>query len=165
VAVARLTHEKGLERAIAAVAQARAQGTPLTVHLVGDGPLRDTLQQQAADSGVTDYVIFHGSQINPYPYIRQADVLVVPSHHEAAPMVIDEAVSLGIPVLTTATTSAKEMVPDRGAGWVCTNTDEAFVHALCRIAADPASLRSVSRCTSPATNEAALIGWDTLMRF
>ena len=80
-------------------------------------------------------------------------------------MVIDEAVSLGIPVLTTATTSAKEMVPDRGAGWVCTNTDEAFVHALCRIAADPASLRSVSRCTTPATNEAALTCWDTLMRF
>lgn len=45
-------------------------------------------------------------------------------------MVIDEAVSLGLPVLTVRTTSSEEMVTARNAGWVCDNDQAALNEAL-----------------------------------
>ena len=166
VMVARLAHEKGLERAIDAVALAKGRDIPLTLHLVGDGPLRGSLERRAADRGVADRVVFHGGRENPYPYIRCADLLVVASYHEAAPLVIDEAVCLGVPVLTTATISAREMVTDRGVGWVCDNTDDALADALCRLAADPAALAAMRRTVDAAAvdNGAALAAWDALVQ-
>ena len=61
---------------------------------------------------------------NPYGYIRAADILLIPSLSEAAPLVIGEAAALGVPVLTTETTSAHEMVEQSGYGWVCENSEE-----------------------------------------
>ena len=52
------------------------------------------------------------------------------SYHEAAPMVIDEACALGLPILTTETTSAHDMVAERQCGWVCENTDMSFIGKL-----------------------------------
>ena len=43
---------------------------------------------------------------NPYGYMRAADVLLIPSFSEAAPMVIHESALLGTPILTTETSSA-----------------------------------------------------------
>ena len=152
VLVARLTHEKGVDRAIAAVAEANNRGVAVHLHVVGDGPLRESLQQQAAQLGVADAVHFYGEQTNPYRYVQPADFLLVSSYHEAAPMVIDEALSLGVPVLTTATTSAKEMVTARHGGWVCENTLSALTDALVQVASDPVGLAAI---------KAALVGpWD-----
>lgn len=54
--------------------------------------------------------------------MRNADLLLITSFNEAAPMIIDEAYCLGIPILSTATTSAREMILERGCGWVCENS-------------------------------------------
>ena len=56
--------------------------------------------------------------------------VVQPAEDEAAPMVIDEARCLGLPVLSTATTSAQEMIIDRGCGWVCDNSQFSINHSL-----------------------------------
>lgn len=165
VMVARLTHEKGIDRALKAVAYTIEAGVPLQLHMVGDGPLRNTLQQQAIQLGVTDAVCFYGEQSNPYPYMQAAHLLLMTSYHEAAPMVIDEAVSLGVPVLTTETSSSQEMVAERQAGWVCANTQEAINEALCRIAADRSSLEAVRNRLKavPLNNERALSRFDRVV--
>lgn len=136
VAVARLTHEKGLERAVRAVAVAQSQGLPVVLHFVGDGPMRRSLEELAEQEGVASMVVFHGQQENPYRYMKSADLLLLSSFHEAAPMVVEEARCLGLPVLTTATTSSQEMVLDAEAGWVCENDQEALNQLLCRVAGD-----------------------------
>ena len=46
---------------------------------------------------------------NPYGYIKAADLLLIPSYNEAAPLVIGEAAGLETPILSTETSSAKEM--------------------------------------------------------
>jgi glycosyltransferase involved in cell wall biosynthesis len=58
-----------------------------------------------------------------------ADYLLVPSLNEAAPMVFDEAIVLGVPVITTNTTSATEMIGNQY-GIVCENSQEGLVSAL-----------------------------------
>ena len=47
-------------------------------------------------------------------------------------MVFGEASTLGVPVLTTDTLSARELVESRGVGLVCENRDEAIYEMLCR---------------------------------
>jgi len=62
--------------------------------------------------------------------MKNADLFLMTSYHEAAPMVIDEARALGLPILTTETTSAHDMVTDRHCGWVCENSQSAINTAL-----------------------------------
>jgi glycosyltransferase involved in cell wall biosynthesis len=71
-----------------------------------------------------------GEQVNPYRYIKNADYFLLPSFHEAAPIVFDEAAILGVPVLATKTLSAVEMIENRRAGFVCENSTEAIYDML-----------------------------------
>lgn len=158
VTVARMTPRKGVDRAIRALAAARQAGHPLVLHVVGDGPKRDSLQQLAEELAVTEWVIFHGEMSNPYPYIKQADFMLLTSYHEAAPMVIEEARCLGVPVLSTEIISTKEMVTEAQAGWVCDNDQAAIDEMLCRVLADRDGLAAVKHRlqTTPMDNSEAL---------
>lgn len=158
VTVARMTPRKGIDRAIRAVAKAREAGHPIVLHVVGDGPQRSALQQLAADLAITEWVIFHGEKSNPYPYIQQADFMLLTSYHEAAPMVIEEARCLGVPVLSTEIISTKEMVTEAQAGWVCANDQAAIDDTLCRVLSDPDGLTAIQQRlrTTPMDNRVAL---------
>lgn len=134
VAVARLSHEKGIDRAIEAAVIARSKGLPAMLHIVGGGKEREKLEKLVLGLGAEDYIRFYGEQGNPFRYMKNADFLFMTSYHEAAPMVIEEAVSIGVPVLSTATTSTDEMVLKTGAGWVCENDQDAVNEAFIKIA-------------------------------
>ena len=56
-------------------------------------------------------------------------------------MVIEEAEVLGLPVLTTRTTSSEEMVIRQDCGWVCENTQEAIKQTLTEIISDSDALQ------------------------
>ena len=141
--VARLAHEKAIERAIAATAAARDAGFAFRLHLVGGGGMEKALRELTAQLGLEDRVVFHGERSNPYPYMAGADLFLLTSYHEAAPMVIDEAVCLGLPVLTVKTTSSREMVTLRQAGWVCDNDQAALNEALLGLLKEPQQIETV----------------------
>lgn len=128
--VARLAHEKGVERAIAAAAAAVKDGYALELHIVGSGAKEQALKEQVQRVGGEAYVHFYGAQKNPYRFMENADFLWITSYHEAAPMVIEEAACLGLPTLSTRTSSSEEMIEARGCGWVCDNTQEGIEKAL-----------------------------------
>lgn len=128
--VARMTKEKGIDRGIIAVAQAIKNGSKIKYHIVGEGILHDYLVDLSKKMNVSEYVMFYGEDNNPYKYMRQADVLLIPSYHEAAPMVIEEAACLGLPVLSTKTISADEMLSKTGYGWVIENDQESINQAV-----------------------------------
>ncbi len=130
IMVARLSGEKGIDRAIMAVRFLKDKGISLMLHIVGDGILRDSLELMVRTLNLEDTVFFYGGTDNPYRYMKNADLLLITSYHEAAPMVIDEACCLGIPILSVNTTSAKDMIVDRKCGWVCDNSQEALNEAM-----------------------------------
>lgn len=143
VMVSRLAHEKGVERALEAMAVAVGKGIPAVLHIVGGGPMESFLRQRTAELNITEFVRFYGEQRNPYRYMKHADLFLMTSFHEAAPMVIEEAVSLGVPVLTVETTSSLEMVAQRERGWVCANRQEALNEMLMQVLGDPGLLQAV----------------------
>ena len=154
--VTRLAHEKGVERALEAVAFAKKSGIAVRLHLVGDGAMRQTLQELTATLGIEDSVVFYGEQRNPYRFMLHADLLLMTSFYEAAPMVIEEAASLALPTLTTQTTSSREMIGQ--CGWICENSQEAINEALCCVLSDQDSLQRMKQKLSRrnADNVAAL---------
>lgn len=143
VTVARLAEEKGIERAIEAVEYCKSKGLELRYHVVGGGDQEGKLRELVEEKGLSDAVIFYGEQKNPYPYIKGADLFLLPSYHEAAPMVFDEAASLGVPVLATATTSTEDMLERSGYGIVCPNSSEGIKTGLEALLRNRAKLEAV----------------------
>lgn len=72
--------------------------TQVTLHIVGDGEQREFLQSQVLNLNLGKRVIFHGTQGNPFPYMKQADLVVLSSAFEGFPNVLIEAIAVGTPV-------------------------------------------------------------------
>jgi glycosyltransferase involved in cell wall biosynthesis len=145
IIVARLSREKGIDRAIRAVANAIEKNIPVRLHIVGGGSLATELSELARELGVSDNVFFYGEQGNPYRYMKNADLLLISSYHEAAPMVIDEAICLGLPILTTETTSSYDMVTSGEYGFVCENSLDALMTAFVNIAFNKEELMATKK--------------------
>ena len=149
LSVCRLSPEKGLLRCIPIMRRLRDEGFAFTWHIVGDGPCRHALENAVTEQGLAEIVVLHGEQKNPYAYMEHSDFLFLPSYHEAAPLVLEEACYLGLPILATDTSSARELTGSRA--MLCGTDDDALADALrqflsektyekLRCAADRASL-------------------------
>lgn len=118
ITVARLSGEKRLIQGIEIIEKLRNKGYDVEWHIVGGGPLEKEIKRKIIEIKAEKYIFLEGEQKNPYRYIKNADYLFVPSLHEAAPMVFDEAACLQVPVITTDTLSAEELVKERAIGLV-----------------------------------------------
>lgn len=144
--VARFGKEKGILRGIQAVAQLGEARENLQYSIIGNGTEYAKAADMIVQLGLTSTVQLLGEQENPYPYLKAADLLLIPSVSEAAPMVIGEAACLGTPILTTKTSSAEEMVTQTGYGWVCENSLEGIREGLANLIEKP-ELRKVRKAT------------------
>ena len=106
VAVGRFSHEKGFDLLLQSMAMFRRVFPSSTLTLVGDGPDRSALEVMRDKLGMANCVHFVGSKRNPYPYIKHANLLVLPSRCEALPNVVLEAIALGTRVAATNCTAA-----------------------------------------------------------
>lgn len=77
-------------------------------------------------------VYYLGKKINPYPYVKKCDLFILPSMFEGYGLVLEEALILKRPVLTTKMTSA-EILCDQKYGMVCENNAEGIFDALNKI--------------------------------
>jgi glycosyltransferase involved in cell wall biosynthesis len=115
VVVGRLSAEKGQSLALQALAQFKAQLPAQNVQLtiVGDGPDRPALEQLVQHLSLEGYVHFTGRIDNPYPWMRGAHLLCIPSLYEGLPNVALEAMCLGTPVVSTRCSgSVQELLGD-----------------------------------------------------
>jgi glycosyltransferase involved in cell wall biosynthesis len=99
VAAGRLSHEKGYDILLDALALCNVPRLRLTI--LGEGQLRDDLEVQASRLGLGKRVRFVGFQENPYPFFSQADAFVLSSRFEGLPNVVLEALACGTQVIAT----------------------------------------------------------------
>lgn len=126
IIVARLSPEKGINRAINALSSCERKDIKL--HIVGSGPSEKELKILCESVGVKENVVFYGEQKNPYRYMKNADWMLISSLHEAAPMVIDEAHSIGLPIISTKLLSTEEMLFEDD--MECDNSEEGIANVL-----------------------------------
>lgn len=112
--VGRLQPVKDQATLVAAVAQLISSRPDLRRQLrlliVGDGPQRAALQQQAAQGGLADITWFAGAQTEVAAWMRALDVFVLPSLNEGISNTLLEAMACGVPVLVTPVGGSTEVV-------------------------------------------------------
>lgn len=109
----RLAPEKQLDRLIQIWNQVRAQIPGAQLALVGEGNAETTLKILAGDS-----VKFFGATNDVVPYLRAADLFVLPSAFEGFSVALLEALAVGLPALATAVGGNVEVIQHRANGWL-----------------------------------------------
>ena len=137
-----MSSEKGVDRFVRVLDKLNSDR--VRYYVVGDGKEHQSIETLIQDKGLDGRVFLLGEQDNPYRYMINADMLVVPSYHEAAPVVFQEAQVLGLPVFTTNTLSANEMVSDRY-GMVVENSEEAMIKGMQKIISDDKRMLEIRR--------------------
>lgn len=135
-------------------------------NIVGEGPDRETMQNQINEKGLSDIVVIHGHQSNPYPYIKQANAFVLTSLYEGLPMTIREAEIIGTPILTTNFGSAHEAVKDNYQGIICENSSNGVYEMIKEILDEPGILARFSKYLeeNPITNKMALSQFEAVCK-
>ncbi len=85
-------------------------GRPLYLVLAGDGPLAEDLHAQARQLQIQGRVVWAGWQQDLAPFFAIADSFVCPSVHEPLGNVLLEAWANGVPLVSTATAGARELI-------------------------------------------------------
>jgi glycosyltransferase involved in cell wall biosynthesis len=100
VAAGRLTRVKAFDLLLEALASVR-RSHDCRLILLGEGPLRGSLENLASALGLRESVRFAGFVHNPYPYLRRGTIFVLSSHFEGLPGVLIQAMACGAPVIAT----------------------------------------------------------------
>lgn len=151
VTVKRLHPVAGHEDLLRAMTTVVAEFPRARLLLIGDGPLRPSLEQRAAELGLGRHVRFLGTVPNERlpRYLAAADLFVLPSRLESWGTVMLEALACGTPVVATATAGAREVAGYFPADVRLAEGDEAAALA----AAIVASLGAPCRVSEAARRE------------
>ena len=150
LSVGRLVEKKGFDDLLRALAGVRAAGTPFMCHVYGDGPMRGRLLALRDALGLRDQVRLPGAcdQDRVVSALARADVFALASRptddgdRDGIPNVLVEAMSCGVPVITTSAGGIPELVRHEENGLVAPPGDvPALTAELQRLLQDPA-LRS-----------------------
>lgn len=129
--IARLVEKKGVAFAIEAVARLLSKGEKIEFTVVGDGMLRQSLQQLIEDMGIGRHVRLVGSKTHEQVkmFLEQSHVLIAPSltsesgDQEGIPNAIKEAMASGLPVISTFHSGIPELVSDGVSGLLVPERD------------------------------------------
>lgn len=131
--IARLIEKKGVAFAIDAVSSLLSKGEKVEYTVVGDGMLRQRLQQQIDAMGIERHVRLVGSKNHEQVkiFLEQSHVLIAPSltsesgDQEGIPNAIKEAMASGLPVISTFHSGIPELVNDGVSGLLVPERDAA----------------------------------------
>jgi glycosyltransferase involved in cell wall biosynthesis len=136
VTVARLAPQKGYPLWFDAIGLlARSHAGDVVVAVAGDGPLRPELERRVADEGLPVQLL--GARSDAADLFTAADVAVCPSVWEGQPLVVQEALRLGAPLVATDVGGTGEVTGD-AAVLVPYGDPQALATAVGRLLDDPA---------------------------
>jgi len=135
-----------LRAARALVERNRETGPGLRFLLVGDGPLRGSLERQAGELGLGDHVLWVGLRDDVRPDLAAMDVYLSSSDFEGLPLALLEAMALELPVVATAVGGVPEVVvPEETGVLVAPRQPEDLAEAVQRLIESPELRRRMGR--------------------
>ncbi|MGZ9675080.1 glycosyltransferase [Flavobacterium sp. GNP001] len=138
VCVGRLTLPKKMDRVIRLASRLKEEHYQVHFQIIGEGELRADLLAQIADFNVSDYVTLLGYVANPFPHMKNADLLLLSSGFEGFGLVVCEAMVLGVPVVSTKTAGPIEIIDENRYGLLCDHDDESIYEAVKKMINDEA---------------------------
>lgn len=108
------------------------------VLIVGDGDLKETLQDEVLQRGLDDVVSFLGYRRDIQKLLQASDVFVFPTLGEGFGLVALEAMDAGLPVVASSVTSLPEIIVDGETGYLFPARDvQALKRCLVKLMGDP----------------------------
>ena len=146
VSVGRLDEIKGFIHLIDACSLLVERGVPFECDIIGEGPLRATLQRRIDSSGLAAHVRLLGAlnQEDVRRNLLQASVFVLPSvvtargDRDGIPVALMEAMAIGLPVVSTRVSGIPELVVDGVTGLLAEPGDSSdLANAVARALTEP----------------------------
>jgi glycosyltransferase involved in cell wall biosynthesis len=132
----RLATQKNHARFLAAAARTSERRPDVRFLIVGDGPLRAELTEQAHALGLDDRVTFAGMRHDVPAFAARADLVVLSSDWEGLPLVALEALAAGTPVLSTPVEGMRDLRNAGAAAIVPEASAEALATGILDLMAD-----------------------------
>ena len=136
ISVGRMTEKKGFEYTIRAFAEVLKQLPDRKVHLdlIGDGPLRQSLESLTEELGIKSNVTFHGvlQHTEVKAHLKKAHIFILPSvtaadgDMEGIPVVLMESMAQGLPTISTRHSGIPDLIHNKENGFLAEekNPDE-----------------------------------------
>jgi glycosyltransferase involved in cell wall biosynthesis len=168
VLVARLVTIKRIDLFLAAVRLVCDTLPAAKAVIVGDGPLRATLQAKAEALGIAANVTFVGHQANVEAWLRQARIFVLTSQSEGLALSLMEAMFCGLPAIVPQVGDLSELVEDGVNGYlVADQTPQTFAKHICDLLTNDERYGKFSRAARAAAqryeSEAVTRRWDEVI--
>ena len=147
VLVARFNKTKGYGRLFRSIANLRKTGRFISLAYIGAGkraPIDELIEELKAE----DYISVIEGKDNPYPYIKNADLLVCASFTEGYNLTVAEALVLGIPVLSTDCEGPREILDNGKYGMLVENSEQGLYDGLLRLYDNPHLLEGYKKMTA-----------------
>lgn len=138
--VGRLSREKGADVLLNALVH--LTDLPINVSIVGDGQEHQSLLGQARRLGVERQIQWHGVVPDVARQFAAFDVFVLSSHTEGTPIVLFEAMSAGVPIVTSSVGGIPDVVSSAEAALVPPADPVALAAAIRAVYTDPPLGRS-----------------------
>ena len=133
LAVGRLVKQKNFTYLIDTCAKLKDADFSFQLIILGEGPERHKLEKQINELNIWDCIKLQGFCANPYPYMREADIIICSSLYEGISTVVQEALILGKPIVTTPCTGMEELLGESEYGVIAENTQDGLYKALVRL--------------------------------
>lgn len=139
--VAGLHPRKGLPYLLEAFDTVHEKFPEANLYIVGDGPYKDQYREQAEAQSSSDKIMFLGGQKDPFKWMAAADIFVLPSLADPAPLVICEAREAGCAVIGSDVGGIPQLLEHGEAGIIVpAENAAALADALSGLLADPDEL-------------------------
>ncbi len=107
----------------------KERGIYCHLDMVGEGPMRGTLEEECRRLGIAKRVIFHGHIPEPYNFVQSANYLVLPSQSEGIPRAALEALFFGVPCILREVDGNSEVIVE-GINGLLFSKDEELVEVM-----------------------------------
>lgn len=133
ISVGRLHNQKGYDILMNVVSRLQKENklpANFKLDIYGGGPMEMQLKQQLKDLSLENYVCLKGQTLNPFRYVKEADVFILSSRYEPFGLVIVEAMTLQVPVLATSNAATAELIDSGINGYIVENSEEGLYKGL-----------------------------------
>lgn len=143
----RLAPMKGFEYLLDAISLLKERSVDVELRVAGSGSELENLTGRAAALGISDRVTFVGQVCRMEDFYRSLDVFILPSvSTEGLPLVVLEAMAVGVPVVATDLAGAPEVISHGANGLLVPTRDAAaLADAIAILAADPVLRENFSK--------------------
>ncbi len=143
ISMGRLDYEKGFDVLITAFSKLIKDGYKEQLVILGRGPEEIKLKKLVNELNINDYVLFPGFDINPYKWVRNSEMYILPSRGEGFGNVVIEALACEVPVVSSDCKSGpKEILEDGKYGLLFESENINDLYLKMKMMLDDSSLRN-----------------------